>query len=318
MRCAARISFKLLASALALEIVAACSGSNAPTSPSGATTPAPPLQLQPPPSSLPSPTPPLPDALHGHFRGAAAVDGPEFSHYVEGLLTVDGEVRLHMGGPGLGGGVLSGAGIPITVLPVEALQFVGHVNWSGDVGNGSGVVVGESCVRPASGRWCGVAVPAEIALSGSGSDLKGELRVDTAEGDESWPIALTAWSSVYESSATHESASAIVTERFAPFARSEPVIVNIDGGRLFFQSPSSGCTGNGELTLHSDGRFHLFDVVLTIENCTTTYADFNGRFEGLATATQGGYWDYDRWFVMLLSTPAGAPRSALMMLAHWF
>jgi hypothetical protein len=108
----------------------------------------------------------------------------------------------------------------------------------------------------------------------------------------------------------------ILSERYAAFARNEPVVIDIDGGRLFFQSPSSGCTGNGELTPHDDGRYFVFDVALTVENCSATYADLNGRFEGLATTTQGGYWDYDNWLVMLLSTPGASP-SALLMMAVW-
>jgi hypothetical protein len=280
-------------------VVVACESGHAPQVASTAT-PAPPPTSVPPPSPL--------DNRHGHFS--------EWSHFVEGVLTVDGEVRMHMGGPGLAESVLSGAGTPLNAVPAEQMQFVGRIAWQGNTGNGSGVVIGQSCVRPATGRWCGAAMPAEITLSHPRADLEGEIRVEMGGGTESWRIHLTAWSFAYRALSAHGGAGGIVHEEFAPFARAEPAVINFDSGwRMFFQSASSGCTGNGVSPPHGDGRFYVFDVTLTIENCNAAYADFNGQYEGLATATQSGAWDYDHWFVMLLSTPPGASRAALMMMS---
>jgi hypothetical protein len=249
-------------------------------------------------------------------RGVVAIGQGEWSHFAEGLLTVDGEVRLHMGGPGLADNVLSGGGTPVKSVPLEEMQFVGRIAWSGSTANGSGVVIGQGCTPPASGRWCGTVVPAEITLSRPRFDLEGEIRIDTGSGTELWRISLTTWSPYYNSSAAAGGAGDTVFEQFAPFARDEPVAISFDRGwRLFFQSAVSGCIGNGVSMPHADGRYFVFDVELTIENCNAKYAAFNGRFEGLATATQGSIWDYDAWFVMLLSTPPGEARTALLMLS---
>jgi hypothetical protein len=259
------------------------------------------------------------DATHGHFRGSAAVGEPKWSHFVEGLLTIDGEARLHFGGPGLAGSPLSGAGIPLHTDPLEQMQFVGHVTWNGDSGNGVGTIIGESCVLPADGRWCGVVAAADLTLEHVDSRLVGELRVDTPRGAESWPIQFAPWSIYYGHIAAAGRPSGVLTEQFAPFAKEGTVVVNVDdSGRFFFQSAATGCTGNGSFAPHADGRFAVFDVTLTIESCNAVYADFNREFQGLGTTTQSSYWDYDSSSVMLLSTPPGTRSAALMLLSNMF
>jgi hypothetical protein len=39
-----------------------------------------------------------PNTIHGHFRGTAI--GRDQTYHAEALLTVDGEIRLYVGGPG--------------------------------------------------------------------------------------------------------------------------------------------------------------------------------------------------------------------------
>jgi hypothetical protein len=105
-------------------------------------------------------------------------------------------------------------------------------------------------------------------------------------------------------------------ERLAPFAATgEPVITIDAGGRLFFQSPMSGCIGNGALVPH--GHHYVFAVDLVIEGCDNAHAYLNGRFEGFATESQSGAWDYDAWLVMWLATLDGShSRVALTTLAE--
>ena len=111
----------------------------------------------------------------------------------------------------------------------------------------------------------------------------------------------------YNGSGMYRGPVGLFREELAQFAQAGDVIATIDSaGRLFFQSPDSGCTGNGTLAPHADGRFYVFDVNLLIESCDTRYAFLNGEFEGLATESQGGYWDYDNWLIMFLSTPDGS------------
>jgi len=70
---------------------------------------------------------------------------------------------------------------------------------------------------------------------------------------------------------------------------------------LFFQSASSGCTGNGQLRPHLDGAVNVYDVSLTVSGCNAPYVHLNGAFEGLATTSPGSKWDYDDFLRMWLS-----------------
>jgi hypothetical protein len=192
------------------------------------------------------------------------------------------------------------------------------VSWTGAQGLGQGVVIGERCVASNPGRFCGARAPAEISVSQTGKMLTGEVRVTTAQGVETWTLDIGGWSLYYQSSASQGFRGNMFRERLAPFAETGGPIISIDGrGRVFFQSAASGCTGNGTLAPHADGRFYVFDVDLLIENCDAEHAYLNGRFEGLATESQDNYWGYDTWLLMFLSTPDGSPsRVALTTLAE--
>ena len=85
-------------------------------------------------------------------------------------------------------------------------------------------------------------------------------------------------------------------------------------GKLSFQSAHSGCIGNGTLAPHLDGKFNVYDVALTIENCNATYAYLNGAFEGLATTTPSTAWDYDALLRAWVSKRDGAPSPAAVTL----
>src|SRR5512134_4197514 len=151
-------------------------------------------------SALEEPAPPQPasqssppfaaELVHdGHYRGAAAIGGADYSHHVEALFTADGEVQLHVGGPGAGNDVRSGAGVPPTALkPAEAALFVGNVSWTGAEGRGQGVVIGERCTVTSPGRFCGAPAPAELSASQTRGRISGELRVTTARGVDTWAL----------------------------------------------------------------------------------------------------------------------------------
>ena len=87
-------------------------------------------------------------------------------------------------------------------------------------------------------------------------------------------------------------------------------------GKLFFQGASSGCTGNGDVSPHPDGRLNLYDVTLTIASCNATHAHLNAACTGLAATTASSYWDYDMLLRMWLSTGDAAAPAAITMLAE--
>jgi hypothetical protein len=257
---------------------------------------------------LPDPPPVAATIEHGHYRGLAAIDGQ--SYHAEGVLTVDGDFRLFVGGRVDGNsGPETGAGLTGTLLnPEKSMQFSGRLAMAGNEGSGAGLVTGEACTAPNDGRFCGASVFAEARLNGLAdghlTKLAGEIRTATSAGDENWLLDLSAWSLYYRSPARPESIGSAYSEKLAQFAKGDEVIISFDGaGRMFFQGPATGCTGNGVFTPHLDGEFFVFDVDLIIENCNATYDILNGRFAGLATQTQNGYWSYDIWLAVFLSTP---------------
>ncbi len=93
------------------------------------------------------------------------------------------------------------------------------------------------------------------------------------------------------------------------------MIVSVDpDGTLFFQSATSGCTGNGTVAPHLDGEFNVYDVELTLASCSGSYAYLNGVYEGLATTTPSSYWDYDSLLRAWLSKQEGSPAQAAVTL----
>jgi hypothetical protein len=103
-------------------------------------------------------------------------------------------------------------------------------------------------------------------------------------------------------------------EELALFAETREVVVTVDSlGRLFFQSPESGCVGNGTLRPRPDGSYYTFDAEVLVENCGEAYAFLNGEYQGLAI----GAWDYYTSLLVILSAPEGfAPRAAITMLGR--
>lgn len=299
---------EFLGCVLLVQFLAGCGGGTA----------TPPADAPPPPPSSGDPPPFHGPSGHGHFRGTAAI-GDDLYH-AEALLTVDGQLRLFVGGLlSPGSGPITGAGLGELLDPEEARQFSGMVELSGGQGGGAGVVTGELCAAPDIGRFCGESVPAEVSISDAANGkLAGEIRIATSAADETWLLDLSAWSAYYPLSAAVTHPAGTFIEELAQFAEGDNVVISIDdAGVLFFQGPATGCIGNGTLTPHADGEFYVFDVELLIENCNPTHDFLNAKFSGLATETQDNYWDYDDWLVMFVSTPDGESPAAITMYALW-
>jgi hypothetical protein len=252
------------------------------------------------------------------------------------LITVDRDVRVHVAGPFDEGTVLSGGGLPVAADLAESVLFVGNLESIGDQNLGQGVVLGQACTPSNPGRFCDVPAPASISLEwllplpdeGFSRTIAGEIRVTTSAAEESWRLDLSlSWRSggnhffgydFYRQSA-YGGPSGQFLESLAGFAQADDTIVTVDvAGRLFFQSPASGCVGNGTLARRPPYYVfddYVFDVQLLIANCNASYAALNGVFEGLATITRDNLEPCREWLLMFLSAPEGsAPRPAFTML----
>jgi hypothetical protein len=277
--------------------------------------------------------PPVPPSqVRGHFRGGTAIG--DATYYVDALITVDRDVRMHVAGPFDEGSVFSGGGFPVLAEIAESVQFVGNIDTIGQQNLGAGVVLGQACAPSDPGRFCDVHAPASISLewwpllSGERSSrgITGEIRVTTGTAEESWRLDLPLWNGYryFDSSVSpggYLGPSAQFLESLAGFAQADDTLVTVDGaGRLFFQSPASGCVGNGTLARrppHYVVDDYAFDVNLHIASCSASYASFNGVFVGLATGTRDSLVGSESWLLMFLSAPEGsAPRPAFTMLGR--
>ena len=271
------------------------------------------------PWASPPPSPPAlsTDGWHGHLSGH--VDGLGDA---DGLLTSDGLMRLR----------LADNGPPDHDVPEN--QLVAHLDFDIDENRafGTGVIIGQLCATPSRSVFCDEPGHAEISLTATTGnsaqrdfEVTGELRVTTSRGDETWPLTLGytegSWKTGpsegrgygYDGPASLDSTAGVFREDHAEFGDVDDTVINIDrAGRLFFQSPNSGCVGNGALAPHLDGRYNVYDVELTIENCGATHAHLNGKFEGLASHDSYDYMSI--WLIMWLSTTDDAPSRAALNL----
>jgi hypothetical protein len=244
------------------------------------------------PEAPPDEEPPAPvsddiEARHGYFTGSTTIDGE--SHYSEMLLTADGQVRYY---------ILSEAS------DLGSTQFAGVVDWGDETATGSGGLFGDSCTGEGSRPYCQATGDALIQIDyATRRLLTGSLTVQGIE--ESWPFEMGWPAETYLQPASLDLISGSYEEKHAAFATDGDVIVSVDGsGSLFFQSPSKGCIGNGVLTPHADSRFNVYDVVLSISQCTSGYESLNRTtYQGLGTVTEY-YADY--WLVLWVSVDTGA------------
>ena len=259
--------------------------------------------------TLPAPSPPvaMPPDTHGRFVGTVKIGADEY--FADLLVTVDGALRLYIGAQGGGSGVLESS------PPDSSAQLVGTVAVLGSGGVGSGQVVGQGCAQSPSARFCVETPSAEISITFYSDYVEGEIDVTSSAGSETWLIGAGAWN-WYSYPAEVTQLAGQYTEVLAEFAADDTVVVNVDrAGRLFFQSALSGCTGNGRLAAHLDGRFDVYDAVLVIENCIAPYGHLNGEYDGFSVTTPSNYWHYDFLLRTWLTKRGAGANVALTLLA---
>jgi hypothetical protein len=243
----------------------------------------------PPPVAVAPPEP----ATHGYFVGAISLGAADY--YGEALLTVDGLIRVYIDGPFDPSAASRGR------------QFAGLLEFLDGEAHGTGFLLEQEC---SSAALCEPELAEITITTATRSELSGAIT--TANGNEVWSFEMSWPTLTYLEPATLELAAGQYSEQLAAVAID--AVINVDGeGRFFFQSPSSGCVGNGVLTPHLDGTSNVYDATLLVENCTDEGS--NGALEGLATRTIGGAWDYwGDWLVLWLSTPEGAqaPQALVM------
>jgi hypothetical protein len=262
---------------------------------------------------VPSRTP----AWDGHFHGWLFIEQSRYR--AEALLTVDGAIRLLVHGPwetfGLG------------LRPADktaSAQFVGSFTVDGNAASGSGVILGHPCGSLGAHEFCGLAEPAQLAISiGTRELLAGKLVFAAAQDPLTWSFEL-GWvdDDLYDSGASTEAVEGLYRSESAELASRTDLEISIDGnGALFFQSVDTGCVGNGSLVPHADGAFSVYDASLTIDNCAPAFAHLVGAFEGLATETtlHSGFYCYSYYdscdgVAFWLSSPAGTPEPRALAL----
>jgi hypothetical protein len=266
-------------------------------------------------SGSPSELPPT-QTLIGHYIGSVKIAG--VSYFADAVFTLEGAVRLYVGGPIGEDGQLQ------TSRPETSEQFVGTVQMQPGQWSGSGTIIGQGCAAGTANRFCAqpslakitAAVQADPQLSVGTQivgEIQGELEVATAGQSEVWSLHLLQWMDdgpVFP---------AQFQELLAEFALAGAVVVTVDSsGRLFFQSASSGCVGNGTLLASGpDGSAGISELTLLMESCTGPYAYLNGIYNGLALMTPSSEWDYDSWLRIWLSKGDGqTPPAAVTMLGE--
>lgn len=280
----------------------ACGGSDsadAPPPSSGAASTGQPPPLQAPPAQG-----------HGYFVGTVRIGSQDY--YGDALVTVDGAVRLYVGGPYAPTGVIQ------LTRPESSAQFVGRLEWRGGQAVGRGLIIGQGCAAASPIRFCSETASGEISVTTMPSRyIGGTLRVLTNGGEETWSLNLAEWSHYYRLRASPFVGMGRYNEELAEFSVDGNTIVQVDqAGQLSFQSSNSGCTGNGALTPHLDATFYVYDVILTIQNCSAQYSYLNGGFVGLATFTPSSYWNYDGLLRVWLSKPDQGSQAALTMMGQ--
>jgi hypothetical protein len=108
---------------------------------------------------------------------------------LRGCIADRGRVlRLYVGGPYESTGALQ------LDKADGSAQFVGEVSAQGQYVSGSGMVIGQRYVLPASDRLCDEPAPAEVRLTVRSDEARGEIEVTTRKGVETWTLNLQAWS----------------------------------------------------------------------------------------------------------------------------
>jgi hypothetical protein len=261
--------------------------------------PVPPATAQSAPVPPPTVTPESGDAWQGRYVGTVTIGGVQY--FGDAMLTADGLIRLYVGGPYDADGVM-----PLTV-PASSAQLVGTLHGQTKQISGDGLVFGQECAASNPSRFCAEIGQANISIAAGSvdtfADIQGKILVTTSAGTETWSLNMSAFSNYYvDLPATQGGLAGSYQEELADFALNGDTVISIDAlGELFFQSASSGCTGNGRLRPHMDEAVNVYDVSLTISGCNARYNYLNSTFEGLATTSPSSEWNYDVFLRMWLS-----------------
>jgi hypothetical protein len=253
---------------------------------------------EPPPSVTP---PQVAEGWGGHYVGTVKIG--DVDYFGEALLTSDGLIRLYVGGPYSPSGAL-----PLT-KPSSSTVFVGRLNSQGSQASPEGEFIGVGCSVARSTPFCDSSiVNYGMQLTLDAGEIRGNVDVMMNSVRGTWLLDLQSFDNYYATPARLDNIAGTYTEQLADFAGNGDTVVTVDSsGQLFFQSATSGCTGNGTIVPHPDGSadgvirdppapttVNVYDVTLTIGDCRSPYEDYNSStFEGLATTSPSSAWDYD-------------------------
>jgi len=241
---------------------------------------------------------------HGRYVGWVA-HGQE-REFADALIAKDGSIRIHIGGDDVGTGAIPEAWD-------QSAQFVGRLFVRNGFIGATGRLLGEGCALPGPTRFC--QSPARVKMrfrivDGSSSDhLLASMTVTTGARVETWQVVLDSWPAYYRSPVSSRLLRGLYSEGTAEFSSYGETILDVDAaGRMYFQSPVTGCVGNGRMTPRT--MYGVIEVNLRIENCVGRFAYLNGRYLGLSTFSQSDYWAYDAILRTWLAKPVGAAKPA--------
>jgi hypothetical protein len=250
------------------------------------------------------------DAWQGRYVGSVTIG--DVQYFGDALLTADGLIRLYVGGPGADDQFIQQS------IPAASAQLVGTLQGPMNQIAGAGLVFGQECAISAPIRFCSEVGHAQVSITATQGKIQGDVLVTTSVGTETWSLQLGQWPNYYTLPATQGGLAGNYQEELAEFSISGDTMVSIAAdGSLSFQSPGSGCTGNGQSRPHLTGAVSVYDVSLSILGCQAPYAYLNGTYSGLASISPSDYWDLDEVLRMWLSQDAsvsGSSQPALTLL----
>jgi len=251
-------------------------------------------------AALNPPAPAATKAPAGYFEGYVYIDGTQYTG--EGLVSADGLIRLRLHG-------------------TDIVQFAGSGQIQDGEFVGSGFVTSEDCGGSSPGTLCSARVPGTISARLNRPEppigLRGTIGFDAPDVPTTATILMTAsgwsttagtlhqWSSIAEG--LYDITPAQDLRTAASSALGDATLSLDAEGRLFFQSPSSGCAGNGTLNTHSVDIVNTYDVAVSIAGCSEPFAMLNGEFEGLATGVLRDFGDFElegweHWLISWLTS----------------
>jgi hypothetical protein len=253
----------------------------------------------------------------GHYAGTVTIGGEEY--FGEALVTPNGQIRVYVGGPHATDGSL------LVTKPPSSAVYVGTLNAQGTQATPDGEFIGVGCSIAQPEPFCdGTLVNYGMQLTLDTGAIQGSVDVMVNSVRQTWLLDLQTMNDYYAMPASSKDIAGTYTEQLADFAGDGDTVITIDsGGLMFFQSATSGCTGNGVIQppqdTSADASANVYPVSLTIENCSSPYDyDFYGTFQGFATPSPSAMGSHDvvlRIWLARQSKDFYDPSAALMMSA---